>query len=83
MFHWYSLGWPRAEALPGDLLWQKEALLKAARKAIIGCDERAWPAAAPAACALAVALEGILLHHMLWPLHLMSPAQDGTAGKVE
>lgn len=47
-----------AEALPGDLQWQKEALLKAAQRAVVGCDERAWPAAAPAACALAVALEG-------------------------
>ncbi|BDA44453.1 Uncharacterized protein At2g39910 at C-terminar half [Coccomyxa sp. Obi] len=46
------------EALPADLLWQKEALLKAARKCLVGCDELAWPAAASAACALAVSLEG-------------------------
>lgn len=47
-----------AEALPADLLWQKEALLKAARKSLVGCDESAWPAAAAAACALAVTLGG-------------------------
>ncbi|KAK9915551.1 hypothetical protein WJX75_000610 [Coccomyxa subellipsoidea] len=46
------------EALPADLLWQKEALLKAARKSLVGCDESAWPAAAAAACALAVTLGG-------------------------
>jgi hypothetical protein len=50
-----------AEALPADLLWQKEALLKAARKSLVGCDESAWPAAAAAACALAVTLGGNFL----------------------
>ena len=48
----------RPEALPADLRWQREALLRVARRSLLGCDERAWPAAAPAACALAVALEG-------------------------
>ena len=47
-----------AEALAADLLWQKEALLKAARKSLVSCDESVWPAAAAAACALAVTLEG-------------------------
>ena len=50
-----------AEALPADLLWQKEALLKAARKSLVGSEESAWPAAAAAACALAVTLGGNIL----------------------
>ena len=54
------LGKP-AEALPSDLRWQREALLRIARRSLVGCDEDAWLAAAPAACALAVTLEGVNL----------------------
>ncbi|KAK9803291.1 hypothetical protein WJX72_008564 [[Myrmecia] bisecta] len=46
------------EALPSDLRWQRELLLDVAKRSISGCDERVWPAAAPTATALAIALEG-------------------------
>jgi len=47
-----------AGAAPEDLRWQRALLADAARRALAGCDAAAWPAAAPAACALAVALDG-------------------------
>ncbi|KAK9834195.1 hypothetical protein WJX81_007593 [Elliptochloris bilobata] len=45
-------------APPEELRWQRALLTDVARRALIGCDAAAWPAAAPAACALAVALDG-------------------------
>lgn len=47
-----------AEARLEDLRWQRALLADVARRALVGCDAAAWPAAAPAACALAVALDG-------------------------
>ncbi len=47
-----------AGAAPEDLRWQRALLADVARRALAGCDAAAWPTAAPAACALAVALDG-------------------------
>ena len=45
-------------APPEELRWQRALLADVARRALVGCDAAAWRAAAPAACALAVALDG-------------------------
>ena len=47
-----------AEALPGDLRSHKKELARVTVKALVACDERAWPAAASAATGTAVALHG-------------------------
>jgi hypothetical protein len=41
-----------------DLRWQRQLLLDAAVRAVIGCEELLWPAAFPAAAQLVVSLEG-------------------------
>ena len=50
--------WCGAEALPGDLRSHKGELARVTVKALVACDERAWAAAASAACGTAVALHG-------------------------
>ena len=45
-------------APPEELRWQRALLADVARRALVGCDAAAWPAAAPCACALAAALDG-------------------------
>ena len=47
-----------AEALLGDLRVHRTELARTTVKALVACDERAWPAAASAACGIAVALHG-------------------------
>ena len=47
-----------AVAPPAALARHRELLLDAAVRGVAAADERLWPAAAPAACALIVALEG-------------------------
>lgn len=41
-----------------DLQWQRALLLETAKHAVGGCDERVWSAAATAAVALVLTLEG-------------------------
>ena len=45
-------------APPPTLAFHRELLLDTAVRSVTGADERAWPAAAPAACALVIAVEG-------------------------
>lgn len=42
-----------------DLHWSRELLADTAKRVVTGADERVWPAAAPAACALMIAIEGV------------------------
>ena len=58
------------EAAPSDLRWQKPLLLDVAKSCISGCDDAAWPAAAPAATALVICLEGRLAHLALLLLNV-------------
>eukprot|EP00798_Chlamydomonas_sp_ICE-L_P000912 gene912-5232_t len=41
-----------------DLRWQRDLLLDAAQRLVIGCEETLWPHAFPAAIAVVKALEG-------------------------
>ena len=52
-----------AEALPGDLRSHKGELTRLTVRALVGCDERAWPAAVSAACGTAIALHGRAGNH--------------------
>jgi hypothetical protein len=47
-----------AEASPDDLRRYRAELEKTNLKALVACDEHAWPAAAAAACQTAVAIHG-------------------------
>ncbi len=48
-----------AAAKPADALaWHRELLVDTAVRMVSTADERVWPAAAPAACRLVVAVEG-------------------------
>ena len=47
-----------AEASPDDLRSHRAELQKTTVKALVACDERAWPAAAAAACGTAIAIHG-------------------------
>ncbi len=52
-----------AEATPEDLRSHKKELARVTVKALVACDERAWSAAASAACGTAVALHGETCSH--------------------
>ncbi|KAG1660845.1 hypothetical protein FOA52_008956 [Chlamydomonas sp. UWO 241] len=46
------------EALPSDVLYQRELLLDTVRRLVVGCDEALWGCVLPAAVATVRALEG-------------------------
>jgi hypothetical protein len=54
-----------------DLRWQSELLLGIAPKMVVGCDESAWHAAAPAAVALVLAIEVSAQYLKLYSLLLV------------
>ena len=46
-------------ASASDLRGSRDLLADTAKRVVTGADERVWPAAAPAACALMTAAEGV------------------------
>ena len=51
-----------------DLRGSRELLADTAKRVVTGADERVWPAAAPAACTLVTAVEGVREA----PVHMLS-----------
>uniref|UniRef100_A0A7R9V1Q0 Uncharacterized protein n=1 Tax=Chlamydomonas euryale TaxID=1486919 RepID=A0A7R9V1Q0_9CHLO len=47
-----------AEALPADLLYQRDLLLDTCRRMVAGCEERLWPSVLPATIRTVQAMEG-------------------------